>query len=411
MQFGMKLSVNLKSILLFPIISLAIGSQTLLAQAGPIPPTLFGMHISDLRHWPTVPFGALGKAGGVSWPFVEPSKGNFHWQGLDKWVATAQSHGVSFYWVNALIPAWAASDPSDCDTRQPVPRCRSMVRNIQDWDDFITALATRYKGKLIYQLWNEPDSRGTFTGTPADLATLSNHMYRIIRSIDPQALILTPSTHPNVDYLDRYFAQAGPTGVDVVVYHYHLTNYGRQKGGTPEDLVGLVNNMKAVMAKYGLSGKPLWQSEGSWGYENTHGWTLPVGDAQGGYLARQYLLLWSLGVSRFYWFMWDSGGAGLWDPASGLHPAAVAYQQVYNWMVGATMSQPCAEKHSVWTCGFTRPGGYQALAVWHPSGPISYAPASQYAQYRDLKGNISPLRGSITIDGQPILLETPAPQE
>src|SRR5438552_5505348 len=47
--------------------------------------------------------------------------------------------------------------------------------------------------------------------------------------------------------------------------------------------------------------------------------------------------------------------------ASTLKPAGIAYGNVENWMIGAIMDQPCAATSGtgIWTCGFTRPGGYQ----------------------------------------------------
>jgi hypothetical protein len=95
----------------------------------------------------------------------------------------------------------------------------------------------------------------------------------------------------------------------------------------------------------------------------------------------------------------------MWDAATGQHPDAIAYQEVYNWMVGATMSSPCTmASDSTWTCTLTRPNGYQALAVWNSTTTTSYTPASQYKQYLDLAGNTNPVNGTVTIGYNPILL-------
>jgi hypothetical protein len=208
-------------------------------------------------------------------------------------------------------------------------------------------------------------------------------------------LILAPSA--NGVYLDKYFAAGGPTGVDVMTIHPYWP--------APEAVIADINKTKAVMAKYGLSSKPLWVTEGSWG--TTH---LPA-DQQSGFVARYYLSIWSTGVSRFYWYAWDDSVTGtLWDSQTGPHPAAIAYQQTYNWMVGATMSSHCTmASDSTWTCRLTRPGGYQALAVWNSAATTSYKPASQYKHYLDLAGNTNPVSGAVTIGYNPILLVTSAP--
>ena len=366
-----------------------------------IPSTLFGMTLIDRNDWPQDSVGALGKGPGVNWSYTEPQRGIFNWANLDAWVKTAADHGVDFFFSTDLIPPWAAADQSSCGPTYPgssVIGCTSTVANIKDCDDFVTALATRYKGKMIYELWNEPNAK-SFTGTVAEMVTLTTHEYSIIRSIDPGALILAPSPAYGVagssTYMDQYFSAGGPTGIDVVTIHSYWAK--------PETVIGDINNMKAVMAKYNLASKPLWDTEGSWGT-----FSLPP-DQQVGFVARYYLLNWSMGVSRFYWYAWDNAAWGkLWDPIAGPHPAAIAYQQVYNWMVGATMSSPCTmASDSTWTCILTRPGGYQALAIWNSAMTTSYTPASQYKRYLDLAGNGNSVNGSISIGYNPVLLVGP----
>jgi hypothetical protein len=55
----------------------------------------------------------------------------------------------------------------------------------------------------------------------------------------------------------------------------------------------------------------------------------------------------------------------------------------------------------------TRPGGYQAWAVWNIRGLIAYSPAATYSQYRVLAGNnVKFFKGaSLTIGAKPILFE------
>jgi hypothetical protein len=368
------------------------------AQSGTnIPSTYFGMHTTDpVGAWPSVSMGALGKGNNVTWSFVESTKGVFDWSHVDLFVNAAQSHGIDIFYSFNRVPPWAAANQSSCNTINGVARCSSMVGNIQDWDDYVTALVSRYKGKFIYELWNEPDA-STFTGTVTDMVTLTTHAYNIIRSIDPGALILAPSpTASGAGWMDQYFAAGGPTGIDVVTFHsYH---------SAPELKINDINKMKNVMAKYNLSSKPLWDTEGSWG---TFALT---SDQQVGYVARDHMLQWSQGVSRYYWYGWNEAGYGPLFVSGAPTIAATAYQQVYNWMVGATMSSPCTmAPDSTWTCTLTRPGGYQALAVWNSATTTSYTPASQYKQYLDLAGHSNSIQGAVTIGYNPILLVSSAP--
>jgi hypothetical protein len=158
----------------------------------------------------------------------------------------------------------------------------------------------------------------------------------------------------------------------------------------------------------------MFDTEGSWGQNN-----IADPDQQTAWLARWYLLQVSTGVSAAYWFAWgdsDSGDIpsqqwGLITNTDGTPSGAgIVYGQVYNWLVGASVSSQCAKSSDdTWTCGFTRAGGYQAQAIWNHTTSKSYQPASQYKQYRDLAGNIVPITGTVIIGSKPVLLETGAP--
>jgi hypothetical protein len=348
------------------------------------------MHII-LDNWPTVSFSDI-RSSGVSWRKLEPSRGEFNWTALDLQVSRALARGKKFYYSTGGIPKWWAG-----------------TSNIQDFDDFVTALATRYKGKIeAYELWNEPDQDEFVSHSPmSDIVLITQHMHDDIRRIDPAALIASPAV-VRVSWMDSYWDAGGVRDVDVVALH----GYPRQDQAAPE----IIGSQKALpmislMAKYGLSTKPLWDSEASWG-DNSYGIVDP--EQQAGFIARFYLLHWAYGFSRYYWYAWDDNGDGpagvgwgtLFNPNIKIAlPAARAYQQVHNWMVGAKMSTPCSMlTDSTWTCTLTRPGGYRAMAVWNSSTSKRYTPAGEYKQYQDLSGINHTVQGPVAIGYNPILL-------
>jgi polysaccharide biosynthesis protein PslG len=381
-----------------------------------IPATLFGMTHSDVATWPTVSVGSLGKGALVNWSYSEPQRGVFNWTNLDAWVQAASAHGIDFFFSNDRIPPWAAVDHGTCSptySGSSVVGCTSMVANIQDWDDFLDALVTRYKGKIqIYELWNEPDQITNFSGTVSDMVTLAQHMIAKVRSIDPAALVVGPGpsqvSSSNM-WLDSYFAAGGPTSIDAVTLH----GYPHIANDVPESIQEFTDQAKAIMSKYRIAGKPVWDTEGSWG-DTTDPRIISSLDQQAAFVARSYLLHWSNGVSRFYWYDWDGESWGaMWTPAGGPNLAATAYQQVQNWMVGAIMPAACSgTPDSTWTCGLTRSDGYSALAIWNTSRSEMYAPDLKFTQYRDLYGNTTAIPGgsSIRIGNKPVLLETMTPR-
>jgi hypothetical protein len=381
---------------------------------GPVPASFFGISTINPGVWPSVSFGAYGKGGQTTWPYLEPAKGQFNWTKLDALVSSAKSHGFSIFWTNHEVPEWAAADTSTCSVPQIVSVCTSTVANIADWDEFCTALVQRYKGQIMmYELWNEPNT-AHFTGTTAQMVELTQHLYNTVRTNDPHALIASPSA-TNTTWLGSYFASGGPTGVDVVTVHGYLPPVSNNE---PETLAQYkVIPWHAVMLQYGLQNKPIWDTEGSWGSDSV---AALDPDAEAAFLARYYLLHWSAGVTAFYWYAWDSP---TWGSLSNLGPAnnaGIAYGQLDQWMTGATMPQPCSVQGTVYTCPLTRPNGYSAEAVWDSSRtctsgggcPTSnYAAPKSFVQYRDLTGAVTSIQSGqvVLIGAKPILLENKNP--
>lgn len=187
----------------------------------------------------------------------------------------------------------------------------------------------------------------------------------------------------------------------------------------------MVNTLKiGVLITYQQTSKPLFDTEFSWG-ENV---SFPDPDEREGFVARSLLLHWSSGVDRVYWYSWDASGT-MWsatsvtgcstpDPSGSGYTceSAIAYEQLQNWMLGAAMSSACSATGTVWTCGFTRSGGYQALAVWDTAQSCSNGACTTskftvpttatYVHYRDLAGTVHAIVGStVQIGYRPILLE------
>jgi len=371
----------------------------------PVPSSLFGMHLHDVNSvWPDVPVGALGKGSQTAWVYIEPNPPlngvhKYNWSTLDAWVSMAKAHEVDFYWSNTFVPRWAVSDVSTC-TYTPVGQarnnaCTGMVANISDWDHFTTALVTRYKDRIkAYELWNEPDNHTEFTGSVSNMVALTNSFHDVIRTIDPGAIIISPSNFGyNTPFMDSYWASGGTKDVDIVSLH--------GEGGTlPAEaiLAGLGRSVRSLMAKHGLSNKPLWDTEAAPAQLTP--------DQLAAFVAKDYLLHWSSGISRLYWYQWDYH-----SPTSRLKdtPAATAYRQVFNWMIGATM-RPCSMSSSdvykaTYTCDLIR-GETKTRVVWSAAGSSEYTVPASYTTYEDLSGNSHAISGTtVAIGIMPILLE------
>jgi hypothetical protein len=167
--------------------------------------------------------------------------------------------------------------------------------------------------------------------------------------------------------------------------------------------------MRAVMDANGMAGKELWDTEGGWGVNDDKHSDLPDPSDQAAWLARWFIVQAGAGVDRAVWYMFDgaSGGWGtLWDQGTGLRPAGIAYKQVYDWLIDATI-KPCMKQKNVWSCDLTRPDGYVARIVWTDGADASYSVSRQFNTVRDLSGKTYRVNnGAVTITKAPLLLES-----
>ena len=378
--------------------------------------------------WPSVPFGSMRLWDtATGWAQVNPKEGVYDWTVFDKWLADTQQFKIQdVMYTFGKTPQWASSNPNDpvcgwgpgsCDP--PKDLNPDGTGSDQIWQDFVAAIATRAAGRIKYwELWNEPKNLFFWNGTIPQLVRMAKDARSVILSIDPQAVMLTPPSHGPWQTL--YFAGGGPQYADVITYHGYVYHPGCTGFPRAEDELAMISKVRAVMATYGQSAKPLWDTETSWGVTSAscfYGRNL-----QAAFLAQLFMLHWSAGVERVFWYQYNNQANGtLWTEdakqhnAPGiLHQPGVAFQQVYKWMVGATMEGPCTVSGTTWTCNFSRPGKYLAQAVWDTSRScykgdcttIEYTVDPQYTRYLTLDGKTKPIDGGkVLVGAQPILLE------
>lgn len=387
-------------------------SSIVTAQSSPVlsaayAPQFVGMHmLSPTRHWPTVPVGAVRPAG-TTWGTLEPTRGAFDWHSLDTWVQQAAAHHVPLDYVLLNTPEWASSRPTEHCSRGPIG-CAAPPHD-KDWEDFLTALVTRYKGQIAsYELWNEPNAIGFFSGSAADMAHMASLAYPIIKRIDPAATVVGPSPSssgwptPYDVWMDQFLQAGGGQNVDVLAWHAYAGRI-HDPANPPEDVAAQVRRLRAVIDRHGLGQLPLWDTEGGWGKDTQ----LPDLDAQAAFLARWYLIQFSLGVGRAYWYQWDNPDYGtLWTEGSGSTPAAAALAQVEQWLTGVTSASPCVSSSgSLWTCALYKKG-VRYLAVWSTNGTQDIPASIQSKGFADLNGIEHPAASqTIKAGASPILVK------
>jgi len=408
------------------------------ATSGAIPATYFGFNLhpgvfnGQIPYPTTIPFGAVRLwATETTWNDINTSSGVYDFSTLDNTISVAQSHGqTDFVFTFGAVPTWASSNPKDAScTAANLGSCDppTGLSSGDDhlWQDFVTAITAHNAANGFpihyWEIWNEPNILVEWNGTPAEMALMAKDAYNIIKAADSTALVTTPTpgddgTGQNINSWEPAYLTAllplGGVFADIITYHGYTDACNSQVPESSEssDLSDLTLAISQSGLSASLASLPIWNTEGSWNKDAG----LPDPNMQAAYLARLYLLQWSLGVSRFYWFQYGNTQNGtLWTASSGLDPAGTAYGQVYGWMVGATSTSPCAANGTVWTCNFTSSGGIQEQAVWDTSQSCSngscttssYSPSSTYTEYYDLAGDPpTAISGSVQIGAEPILL-------
>ena len=391
--------------------------------------SFFGIHVNKSNSpWPNTlssTFGGLRTlSSGIKWSDINTAHGVYNWSRLDMWLAKAQAAGQDVLYTVYYTPAWASSNPSGACTNgqlgaggcyPPLDLNADGTGTNQNFKDFIGALMNHVgAGKIKYlEIWNEPNITGEWAGTTPQLVRMAQDAGAVAKAIDSSVQIVGPAETGDgaglhglqMNWLNGFLSSGGGNYVDVIALHGYVVN--------PEDVSTRLANVKGAMATYGQQNKPIFDTEGSWGVFSN----LTDEDLQTAFTGRYFLVQISAGVSRLYWFGWDMTNTGdFYNPSTrALTKAGIAYQQIYQWMIGASPAGSCSASGTVWTCNYTRSNGYAAMAVWDSSQTCTsgvcttslFAVPPQFVQYRDLTGKlISVTNSQIAIGLKPILLET-----
>ena len=377
------LTVGLTLVLFVVAYGSGMGSRHIVTPPQPIPPSYFGMHIqhtvisdeaAPLTPWPsvTVTEWRLWDAR-VTWPEIEPQKGEWRFATLDKSVAIAREHNAKVVLTLGFTPHWASARPQEFVGYNP--GWAAEPADLEDWRVFVRTVATRYKGRIhIYEIWNEPNlTKIYWTGSTEQMIALVREADQIIKSIDPSAILVSPSatSDDGLKWLSEFLSKGGGQYVDVIGYHFYVFP------ADPEAMVALIEKVKQIMLSNGAGSKPLWNTESGWPDPKP----FPSEGLAAAYLARAFILNWALGVRRFYWYSWDDHS---WvsiqttekDNAT-LTPSGRAYGIMQDWLVGAKMTACDEDADHTWICELVRSGSSQWI-VWNPVVTKMFEPPSTW---------------------------------
>ncbi len=357
--------------------------------------------------WPTwnpTSFRTLNVWGGVpplysykqsvsGWGSVETASGIFDWSLFD--LVWAKGVTDVLFAFND-IPTWAYSNGTF-----------DLVA-VGNW---ITAALTRARQnglpiKFVEGI-NEadvPNSWGNgISGTVQDQVNIQKAIHDAARAFDPSIQVVSApynSLQAAALYFGAFLDAGGGQYCDIIAFH----GYRDQAITSPSTYQSYWNKFSAMLAAKGQGNKPVWNTE-------FNALNEPV-DQRVTWLAWSSFIDMSNGIARRFVYDWVNDGYQLWDanvvPNGIVNAAGIAYQQVFDWLNGATLGQKAALNGKTWTCQITRTS-YQAIAAWTDDGSAAQYQAPCWAkQYRDLTGNVTVIKKNarIPLAANPVLIES-----
>jgi len=204
--------------------------------------------------------------GGCRWGLLEPTKGSYNWARLDAHLAASEAKGIPSVYVFSDTPPWTAQAVAGAPAGL-VDATSNHPPNLQDFTDFVTAIVTRYKGRIkVWEMWNEANYSGFWCGTDAQLLAMAKVLYTTVKRIDPSALVTTPtpcyswSGNNVITAHTNWFSQGFQNYADIVSFHGYCPDGADSKWIGPT-----LDSLNSLCLKYGIT-KPLWDTE--YGFKN-----------------------------------------------------------------------------------------------------------------------------------------------
>lgn len=357
-----------------------------------------GFEVGSVRLWDS----------GTRWGTIEPRRGSYSWTILDRHVEGAKGAGLPVVFTMGGTPKWASPNgPASpySDSRAAPPD------DLADWDDFVTALVSRYRGRIeAYELWVLANDPRFFNGSMETLVDMTRRAALIIRSTDPAAKVVCPSMGrlwlPEARQIMLRFAELGGyqfcdvSGVKL---------YQKSAADPPESMLQLVGLIEETFHRAAIH-PPTW-STGTM-YEITlQGQVDP--DRGAAYAARFFLTGLAARYKRMYFYNWGGSKVPIvLQPDGGAPTKAARYlDQLQQWIRGSYLTG-CGQgavaelPEDVWQCRFTGPDSTKFVIRWSAHSEVRMSADLGATSIRRLDGTEEKLEAGspLTIDSNPVLV-------
>jgi hypothetical protein len=158
---------------------------------------------------------------GIAWESIEREPGKYDWTFWDMLVEMADKYHITLMPYVCYTPEWLAEKPENF-WRQP-------PRDPEKFGEFVNAIASRYRGRIhSWELWNEPDNKEFWEGTPEQFAKLLRSGALAVHHADPDAVVVLggmASTSPTPFFNTLKSQYDIESYVDVINIHGYLETW------------------------------------------------------------------------------------------------------------------------------------------------------------------------------------------
>lgn len=341
---------------------------------------------------------------GTRWQNLEPERGRPNWSTLDTLVEGANGAGFPVLFVFGGTPGWAA--PGAPPSAYPDGSRAAPPDDLADWDRFVGKVVERYRGRIeSYELWDMANHPKYFTGPVERLVEMVRRASRIIKTGDPEAIVVCPSMGQLAEpayrrTLERFAELRGYESCDAAAVKLHP----RRLADPPESMLAVADEVEQIFHRTAGHAN-LWST----GSDFDVPYQPPVDPARAAdYAARFYLTGLYARFKRMYFYNWGSARVPIVLQAAGGPPtrAAAHVERLGRWLDGAKI-RSCREgtraglPENLWQCEFERAGEEFRIA-WTHTGTARLASPGPVERLDGTR--VGAEAGSVEITGTPVLL-------
>lgn len=206
------------------------------------------------------------------WDRIERQPGVWNFAADDPVVASDMATGIATLGILIGTPGWAAAPGQRPGNGVPAGLYLAPTDPRNLWATYVRGTVQHYAGQVTaWEIWNEPDVPYFWAGSQRDYFRLLKVADIVIRGVDPAAqVVMAGMVVPDLAFFSAILrlaavdprAQANGGFFDVAAWHIY---------GPARSAYGDITRMRALLARAGRVGTPVWVTEDGFPSSNPNG--------------------------------------------------------------------------------------------------------------------------------------------